>query len=365
MSVKCQPPSYHPAFSQRNTATGTIIGPGAIDFFNPKCDCTIQWVTLQVASACTVQLLENGLPASLLLTVTTPQTAIRLPGRLLVNNAKLSLAISAGVSVTYEVIWIKQLFTDLVSYDFFFSLNSGGGSGGVTAFFGNTGDITALISGTDIVDVAGSGIAFSDDGLGDGTINIDAAPGSAGISIQGNIDPTQSVFSMLAGNGSLQLTNALLASSVPLQLIPGTGGPINLQAPATADAGLQTVNEPGFSCDLIGVVAQSSASYVNVNATDTLLAGAPAGYYIVICYAVCTAQTSGAPSIQPQLSYNDATGPNQEQVTNPIVFNGVQSNGSKVLSFLHTGGDIAFDAQWSPSIGSTTYQLTIILVRLS
>lgn len=122
-------PVHHspiPSFSPREYTLGAVSNSGITDIFGPATACTVQWITLQVLTACTLQLLvnrqPNGVPFSL-----PANTILRLPGLLLVNNMLLSLSLSNAATVNFEIAWTKTLDAALIINEMYVS--SGAQSG--------------------------------------------------------------------------------------------------------------------------------------------------------------------------------------------------------------------------------------------
>lgn len=120
-----------PSFSPQHQTVGAVTAAGTDDIFWPKVACTVRWITIQTAAACTIQLLENGVPIGLPLALTAP-AIVRLPGKILVNNAKLSLSVSVPNTVTFEVIWIAGFNLALVSTTFSVTQQGTAASGAAT-----------------------------------------------------------------------------------------------------------------------------------------------------------------------------------------------------------------------------------------
>lgn len=104
-----------PSFNTRNSFPGSQIlsAAGTVDLLNPKAACTVQWALVQTSVACTLQLLQDGDPIGAAIDVNA-KAVVRFSGRLLPNNAKLSLSVSAASIITFEVAWVKDFCPELM-----------------------------------------------------------------------------------------------------------------------------------------------------------------------------------------------------------------------------------------------------------
>jgi hypothetical protein len=107
-------PSTIPSFRRQYRAITTAQTVAAsINLFNPEAACTVQWVLLQVATACTAQLTLNNQPFGLAL-VLPAGSVVRFAGTLVANNEVLGLTVSVPTVLSAEVVWIKEFHPDFI-----------------------------------------------------------------------------------------------------------------------------------------------------------------------------------------------------------------------------------------------------------
>jgi len=104
------PAASIPSFSPLYVSSGTLAQTGNI--FQPKAACTVRWIIVQVLGACTVQLLNNGEPASAPYQLASGQF-VRFAGRFIANNVILSISLTPATAAVYEVVWTKEIGSHL------------------------------------------------------------------------------------------------------------------------------------------------------------------------------------------------------------------------------------------------------------
>lgn len=100
------PAASIPSFSPLYVSSGVLAQTGNI--FAPNAACTVRWFIVQVLGACTVQLLNNGEPASAPYQLASGQF-VRFAGRFCANNVVFSLALTPSTACVYEVVWTKEI----------------------------------------------------------------------------------------------------------------------------------------------------------------------------------------------------------------------------------------------------------------
>lgn len=99
--------NFGPNFRKQNRLVNSALVSKSIEIFTPQTVCTVEWVMVQVSSACTIQMTLNDQPYGAALTV-TQNAVIRFAGTLLVENERLGLTVSAPTTLSYEVAWLKE-----------------------------------------------------------------------------------------------------------------------------------------------------------------------------------------------------------------------------------------------------------------
>lgn len=96
-----------PIFTKQNHAINSIDTDGITEIFSPNGSCTVQRVIVQVLGDTTIQLLQDGVPVSIMLSLKA-NSVVQFPGLLLPGNSVLALLVSASVTVEFDVTWIKD-----------------------------------------------------------------------------------------------------------------------------------------------------------------------------------------------------------------------------------------------------------------
>jgi hypothetical protein len=128
-SPKSPIPSFLRPRHQPSSIAATAAGLN--QFFRPNGAVTVLFITMQVSAAGTVQLLCDGLGVSPVLNVTV-NSIIRFAGLVMPNNSVLSFAVSTGMTIQYDVVWVKDFHTGLIEKQTTVSFGSSSGSGAAT-----------------------------------------------------------------------------------------------------------------------------------------------------------------------------------------------------------------------------------------
>lgn len=148
-----------PTFSPRFYITGSKIAAASpLALCTANAAITVQWITLSVAGAVSVQLLENGRPASLLYTA-TGAAVIRFPGRFLSNNTILTVSLSTAVNVSWEIVYVKEFIVGLISLDSKIESPGQAAASGVNTdvnIFDSNGNVINASAGAIEVDIVAS-----------------------------------------------------------------------------------------------------------------------------------------------------------------------------------------------------------------
>lgn len=117
LGIKPASRTFLPSFNTRNFAISAapvvLAAAGTVDLLKNQGASTVQWALVTISAACSVQLLQDGQPVGVALPVNAG-AVVRFAGRLLPNNAKLSVSVSAAASVGFEVAWVKEFKEDLM-----------------------------------------------------------------------------------------------------------------------------------------------------------------------------------------------------------------------------------------------------------
>jgi len=180
-----QVPFSHTRFIAQGSTT--LAAAGSFDLLNINGTATVQWINLTVSAACSIQLLESGEPAGLSIPVNAG-AFVRLAGRLIPNNAKLSLSVSAAATITWEVAWVKIFDDSVIDINTFVCYGPSGSS---------------PINGTVKIEDT-NGNALNSDGVGNLGVTVSNFPATqvvAGIVAVSNFPAIQPV------DGSVAVTN--------------------------------------------------------------------------------------------------------------------------------------------------------------
>lgn len=223
-----------PSFSRRLSTVDTAEGAGILDLFEPGCACTVQWILCQISAACTAQLYMNGQPFGVALEVSA-NAIIRFAGTLLPNNCKLSLFVSESVTVAYEVVWTKDIRSELIQDD-------------TSIFQTSSGTISGTVSVSNfpaVQPISAAALPLPTGAAQDGTDNTGVAQPSGGTGIRGWLS---AIYKALTGtltaaiSGAVAVTGTFWQATQPVSAASGFF-PVAVQGTIAADA--QTIVAAG------------------------------------------------------------------------------------------------------------------------
>jgi hypothetical protein len=112
------PAPPQPTFSPRAYKVGSaeVAENDIVDLFVPNAAVTVQWLQVSISAAASIQLLEDGDPVGLLLSP-SGAAVVKYPGRFLPNNVKLSLDVTGNCDVNWEVAYVKEFVSGLISLE--------------------------------------------------------------------------------------------------------------------------------------------------------------------------------------------------------------------------------------------------------
>lgn len=115
-ATRCTQP--YPSFRLDNHAVGAGAATSvkALTVFNSNVACTVLHILVQTSAACTLQLLLNGQPFSVAITVGAG-AIIRFAGVFVANNETLAVSVTANSTLNFEVVWVKDIHPEHITTD--------------------------------------------------------------------------------------------------------------------------------------------------------------------------------------------------------------------------------------------------------
>ncbi len=276
------PRQAFPSFRNRSYSQGSATG--SADLFIPNCSCSVLWALIQLQGAATIQFLLNNVPVGMALNLNSG-AIVRFPSTYMVNNEKLSLAVTGGVTFSYEVAWVKDFVSPLPLNVIEVSNPSSGGGGA-------NQNVNIFDSSGQELDSDGAGdlgVAIHDSGGGSINSTSNALwtflhDSFGNPYTQGNPLPIE-----LVGSGDVAAVDA-----AGRQLVTGQIQPLP-SATSTAPASTAVVSTAGGTSLLAANTSRLEAIIVNIDVVTIYLAlgGTPTAAAYHVALQPCTAANDG------------------------------------------------------------------------
>lgn len=260
-----------PSFRVQNRLVSSQTGSGTLELFSPSAACTVQWIIVQTSAACTLQLLLNDQPFGAALSVNAG-AVIRFAGTVLVNDETLGLSVSAGSTISYEVVWVKDFRLELMVLDtavIYAGSASGGANTNVNIFDSTGADLDSdgggnlqvrVVNPVTAVSITGIPTVKIEDSAG-GLIQIGAKPSANSLPVALATDQSTSLADAPVGTETALITRSVFRKKQ--QLLTTT--------PLAANG---VFTSGWFDTELTGTV------YVMATAVSNVISAATTGFQI-------------------------------------------------------------------------------------